>query len=65
MVHLHSHKALYNICAHNSLPTSAILVLGLLKKKEEDDDEQFCVGSKNAFLDIWHFTGIFDSHKLL
>ena len=33
-------------CAHNSLPTSAILALGLLKKK---DDEQFCVGGNNAF----------------
>ena len=30
-VHLHSHK---DICAHSSLPTSAILALGLLKKNE-------------------------------
>ena len=28
--------------AHISLPTSAIIVLGLLEK--EDDDEQLCVG---------------------
>ena len=27
-------KTIYDICAHNSLPTSAILVLGLLEKKE-------------------------------
>ena len=25
---------MYNVCVHNSLPTSAILALGLLKKKE-------------------------------
>ena len=29
------------VCAHNYLPTLAILALGLLKKK---DDEQFCMG---------------------
>ena len=42
---------MYDICAHSSLPTSAILALGLLKKKEEEeeDDEQFCVGGDNAF----------------
>ena len=28
-------KTMYDICTHSSLPTSAILVLGLLKKKEE------------------------------
>ena len=28
-------KTMYDICAHSSLPTSAILVLDLLKKKEE------------------------------
>ena len=38
---------MYNVCTHNSLPTSAILVLGLLKKKKKD--EQFCVGGDNAF----------------
>ena len=27
-------KTMYDVCAHNSLPTSAILALGLLKKKE-------------------------------
>ena len=27
----------YNVCAHNSLPTSAILVLRLLKKIEEEE----------------------------
>ena len=37
-------KTIYDICAHNSLPTSAILALGLLEKK----DEQFCVGGNNA-----------------
>ena len=26
---------MYDVCAHSSLPTSAILALGLLKKKEE------------------------------
>ena len=37
-------KTMYNVCTHNSLPTSAILALGLLKKKErrlkkkKDDD---------------------------
>ena len=44
---------MYDICVHNSLPTLAILVPGLLEKKEEkdddDDDEQFCVGGNNAF----------------
>ena len=44
MVHLHSHKTMYNVCTHNSLSTSAILVLGLLKKKK--DDEQLRVGCK-------------------
>ena len=39
---------MYDVFAHNSLPTSAILALGLLEKKEEDD-EQFCVGDDNAF----------------
>ena len=28
-------KTMYDVCAHSSLPTSAILALGLLKKKEE------------------------------
>ena len=37
---------MYNVFARNSLPTSAILALGLLEKK---DDEQFCVGGDNAF----------------
>ena len=39
-VHLHSHK---DICAHRSLPTLAILALGLLKMK---DDEQFLRGQR-------------------
>ena len=39
---------MYDVCVHNSLPTSAILALGLLEKKEEEEDEQFCVGSDNA-----------------
>ena len=39
-------KTMYDICVHNSLPTSAILALGLLEKK---DDEQFCVGGNNTF----------------
>ena len=49
---------MYDICAHNSLPTSAILALDLLKKKEEND-EQFCMGGDNAFYDLWHFTSVF------
>ena len=40
-------KTMYNVYAHNRLPTSAILVLGLLEKKK--DDEQFCVGGGNGF----------------
>ena len=28
-------KTIYNVCAHNSLPASAILALGLLKKKRK------------------------------
>ena len=32
-------NTMYDICAHISLPTSAIIAPGLLKKKE--DDEQF------------------------
>ena len=46
---------MYDVCAHNSLQTSAILGLGLLKKKErkkerkKEDDEQFCMGGDNAF----------------
>ena len=36
---------IYDICAHSSLSTLAIIVLGLLKKKErKKDDEQFCMG---------------------
>ena len=31
---------MYDVCAHNSLPTSAILALGLLKKKEEEEEER-------------------------
>ena len=42
---------MYNVCAHNSLPPSAILVLGILKKKE--DDEQFLGAAKMLLLDIW------------
>ena len=38
---------MYDVCVHNSLPTSAILALGLLEKKE--DDEQSCVGGDNTF----------------
>ena len=34
---------MYDVYAHSSLPTLAILALGLLEKKE--DDEKFCVGS--------------------
>ena len=47
-VHLHSHKD-YDICAHSSLPTSAILALGLLEERK-DDDEQFFLGGDNGFL---------------
>ena len=43
-------KAMYDVCAHSSLPTSAILALGLLEKKEEEEEEeQFCVGGNTAF----------------
>ena len=38
-------KTMYDVCAHSNLPTSAILVLGLLEKK----DEQF------AWAAIMHF----------
>ena len=41
-------KSMYNVFAHKSLPTLAILALGLLEKKEEED-EQFCVGGNNTF----------------
>ena len=37
---------MYDVCAHGSLPTAAILALGLLEK--DDDDEQFCMGGDNA-----------------
>ena len=58
-------KTMYDVCDHSSLPTLAILALGLLKKKNKDD-EQFCVGSDNAFLDIWRFASIFwQSWRLL
>ena len=40
-------KTMYNVCAHNSLPTSAILVLGLLKKKKKK--EQFRMGDEALF----------------
>ena len=43
---------MYDVCAHSSLPTSAILVLGLLKKKErrrKKDEEQFYMDSDSAF----------------
>ena len=39
-------QRLHDVCTHSSLPTSAILALGLLEKK---DDEQFRVGGDNAF----------------
>ena len=44
-------KTMYNVCSHNSLPTSAILALGLLKKegKRKKDDEQLCMGGKKCF----------------
>ena len=47
---------MYDICAHSNLPTSPIIALGLLKKEGND---QFCIGGKNIFLDIWHFTTAF------
>ena len=45
---------MYDVFGHMSLPTPAILALGLLEKKEEEedarkDDEQFCVGGDNTF----------------
>ena len=54
---LHSHKDyVWRLCP--SLPTPAILVLGLLEKKEgrtkkKKDDEQFCVGSNNFLGRYW------------
>ena len=36
-----STKTMYDICAHNRLPTSAITVLGLLEKKKKRKDD-FC-----------------------
>ena len=33
-------KTMYDVCAHSSLPTLAILVLGLLKMKEEEEEER-------------------------
>ena len=52
---------MYDVCNNGSLPTLAILALGLLnkKKKKKEDDEQFCVGGDNTFLDIWRFTSVF------
>ena len=44
--------------AHISLPTSAIVVLGLLEK--EDDDEQFFVGGTNT---KWTHFGIFGTSQ--
>ena len=40
---------MHDVCVQSSLPTSAILVLGLLKRKEKEDDEQFCVGGDDTF----------------
>ena len=40
---------MYDVCTHSSLPTSAILALGLLKKKEEEE------GEESAWAAIWHF----------
>ena len=46
-------KTTYDVFAHSSLLTSAILALGLLKKNEEEQleekDKQFCVGGNNTF----------------
>ena len=44
----------FDVCAHSSLLTSAIIVQGLLKRKEEHEEEitmkmnNFCVGGKNT-----------------
>ena len=48
-------NTMYDICAHTSLPISAIIAQSLLKRKE--GDEQFCMGGKT--LDIWLFTSVF------
>ena len=42
---------MYDICAHNSLPTSAILALGLLKKKEEEEERWWTIlrGRRKCF----------------
>ena len=42
-------KTMYNVCAHNSLPTSAILVLGLLKKKKKKMMNNFAWAAKMFF----------------
>ena len=38
-------KTMYDVCAHSSLPTSAIIVLGLLKKMMKN----FAWAAKNTF----------------
>ena len=48
-------KTKYDIGAHSSLPTLAIITLGLPEKKNK---KQFCVGSKKHF--NWHFTSVFE-----
>ena len=41
---------MYDISVRSSLPTSAILVLGLLKKTEKADNEHFWMGSILEYL---------------
>ena len=45
-------KTMYDICAHNSLPTSAILALGLLEKKKEKRWWTILRGQQNTFFRI-------------
>ena len=56
---------MHDVGTHSSLPTSAIIALGLLEKKEKEEDKQFYMGGKKCILEYLaiHKYNYFSSSK--